>query len=160
MQHYELLFILSIKLNEEGQKKVLGIVTDLIKKEGGEIIKSEGWGKRKLSFQVKHERHGYYYLIEFDLKKDKLDNVDRVLKLASEILRYLIVQAEVKTEEEIEKERRVRERRTAEEEKKLKEKIAAEEKPEEKRPAREKKISLEDLDKKLDEILKEDVLEE
>jgi len=160
MQHYELLTILSIKLNEEEQKKAVEKVIDLIKKEGGQLIKNEDWGRRKLAYQIKHERHGYYFLLELDLLPDKISAIGKVLKLTPEILRYMIVQSKVRTEEEIAKEKRIKDRRIAEEEKKLKEKIAAEEKPVEKKQAREKKISLEDLDKKLDEILKEDVIEE
>lgn len=160
MQHYELLSVLSIKLNEEEQKKAVEKVIDLIKKEGGQVTKNEGWGRRKLAYQIKHERHGFYLLLEFDLMPNKLSVISKFLKLTPEILRYMMVQAKIRTEEEIAKERRIKERRIAEEEKKLKEKIAAEEKPVEKKPAKEKKISLEDLDKKLDEILKEDVIEE
>lgn len=160
MQHYELLSVLSIKLNEEEQKKAVEKVIDLIKKEGGQVTKNEDWGRRKLAYQIKHERHGFYLLLEFDLMPNKLSVISKFLKLTPEILRYMMVQAKIRTEEEIAKERRIKERRIAEEEKKLKEKIAAEEKPVEKKPAKEKKISLEDLDKKLDEILKEDVIEE
>ena len=159
MQHYELLLILSIKLSEEEQKKSLKGVLDLIKKEGGQVTKNEDWGKRKIAFQIKHERHGYYFLIELDLEPAKLKAIEKIFKLTPEILRYTIVKSRIKTKEEIEKEERIKEKRIAEEEEKIKEKMAAEEKAVEKKPAREKKVSLEDLDKKLDEILKEDVLE-
>lgn len=160
MQHYELLFILSVKLNEEGQKKAIKSVLDLIKKEGGQVTKHEDWGKRRMAYQMKSERHGHYFLLEFDLMPDQLKNIERVFKLTPEILRYITVKGKIKTKEQIEKEKRIQERRLAEEEEKIKEKIAAVEKVPKKRPPKEKRLSLEELDKKLDEILKEDILEE
>lgn len=164
MQHYEFLFITSIELDEQGQAAILKKVSDYIIGEGGVISKHENWGSRKLAYEINHKANGFYVLIEFNLEADKLKKLDVKLRLISEILRYLIIKKRVKTEAEVAKEKIIQEKvaakRIAAEEKKgeVREEIK-EEKPkkEEKIKSKDTKISLDDLDKKLDDILKEEI---
>lgn len=159
MQNYELLAIIPVKYNEKEIGSIKTKVLNLIKKHGGIVTKEENLGRLKLGYRIKRENFGYYFLLNFDLEAVNLDKVERELRLMTEILRHLIVKAKVKSKADIEREERIQKRKIAEEEKKMKEEMMVEEEKV-KAPKKEKKITLEELDKKLDEILKEDVLEE
>ena len=150
MQHYELLYIISAKLTEEEIEPVNKQVTDLIEKNEGKITLKEGLGKKKLAYPINHNFHGYYELLEFDLTQEKLAEVDNKIKLTNEILRHQIIKKKVKTEEDVAREKEIMEKiEQKREEKEKKEEVKKEE------PAKEK-LKLEDLDKKLDEILDSD----
>ena len=157
MQHYEMLFISPVQANEKKQneilEKIIGLATSLEMK----ITENKDIGRKKLAYPVKKVVQGYYFLIEFDAEQPQIKKFDRELKLMPDIVRYLIIKKKVKTPEEIRKQKatqeRIRERKIKEEQAELaKEKTEKEEK---KGPV--EKIKLEDLDKKLDEILKEEV---
>jgi len=163
MQHYELLFITSIELDEQVQAAILKKVSDYVTGEGGIISKHENWGSRKLAYEINHKTNSFYVLIEFDLEADKLKKLDANLRLIPEILRYLILKKRVKTEAEVAKEKTIQEKvaakRIAAEEKKeeVKEEIKEEKPKKVKTKPKDTKISLDDLDKKLDDILKEEI---
>jgi len=165
-QHYELLFITSIKLSEQERATALKKVSDLITQAGGQIGQQDSWGNRKLAYEINHEANGFYTLIEFDLEVEKLKKIDVDLRLMPEVVRYLITKKRVKTEADLVKEKMIQEKvaakRVAAETKKEEEKKKEvdEEKSKEEKPKlkdKDKKISLDDLDKKLDEILKEEL---
>lgn len=157
MKHYELLFLTRVALDDKNQEAIVNKVINSITQAGGSISKQEDWGKRKLAYLIDHEQHGWYMLIEFDLAGTALKKIETELRLTPEILRYLMVQKAIKTEEELAKERKIQERIKAREFPKEPEKMKEEIVPEKKGEVKEKKISLEDLDKKLDEILEEDI---
>ena len=98
---------------------------------------------------------GYYFLVEFDLESDKLKNVDKNLRMSSEILRHQIVAKTKRTAEEIKSEKEMVEKKMVE--KKIAEDKAEEQKEEEAKKEA-KKMDLKDLDEKLDKILDTDDL--
>lgn len=165
MQHYELLFIVSLKLNEVERQKLFEKITSVATACGMTITVSKEVGKRRLAYPIKKESQGVYHLIEFNGEQSEVKKFDRELRLTSAILRFVILTKRVKTAEELDREMRLRERiegrrREAEQAALAKEREATREavqKTEGAKPESTKKISLEDLDKKLDEILKEDV---
>ncbi len=164
MQHYELLVILSSKLDQAGEEAAVKKSLDLIAKHQGQVTKQESLGKHKLAYEIKHETYGTYVSVEFDMEQSQLKEVDRQFRLMAEVVRHLIIKKPIKTAAQIAEERMVQEKveqRMARE--RAEEKIASAPPPPAEEPAKpkakdqEKKISLEDLDKKLDDILKEEI---
>lgn len=164
MQHYELYFIMTIRLSEEEQRDLLGKIDKLNSSLGFKTTISKEAGKRRLAFPIKKETQGNYYLIEFDGEQDQIKKLEKELRLMSGILRFVVLKKRVKTAEEIDQEQKIKEKiegrkREAEraelalEQEKIQEEVKQEV---EKKPDTSKKISLEDLDKKLDDILKEE----
>ncbi len=165
MQHYELFYIVSVKLTGDEQKVLLDKISGLVSVMGMTVTANKEVGRRKLSYPIKKEIQGNYFLMEFDGEQSKLKKLERELRLIPDILRFLLLKKHVKTQEEIEREQKIREKiegkkREAEriELAKAKEKVSAtKSETVEKKNDDNKKISLEDLDKKLDDILKEEV---
>lgn len=164
MQHYEALIIISSKITEEELPFVIDKVLTLIKKSGGEITLDKNLGKKKLAYSLKQNRYGFYALVEFNLPPENLKNVEKDLRLLEEVIRYQAVRAKIKTAKELEAER-IKESRAKlerfEEEVKEEKKVEVAPKKMEKEPVLEppkKKISLEELDEKLDKILDDDMI--
>ena len=150
MQHYELLYIITGKLTEEEIEPFNKQVVELIEGSEGKITLNEDLGKKRLAYPINHNHHGYYHLLELDIAPDKLTEIERKIRLTNEILRHQMIIKKIKTAEEIAKEKKILTKIEEKREEKIKE-----EKAEEKEPAKEK-MKLEDLDKKLDEILESD----
>ncbi|MFH1207439.1 MAG: 30S ribosomal protein S6 [Patescibacteria group bacterium] len=164
MQHYELLVIMSSKLDQAGQEAAEKQTLDLITKCQGRVTRHESLGKHKLAFEIKHETNGTYVCVEFDMEQPQVKEIDRQFRLMSDVVRHLIIKKPIKTEAQIAEERMIQEKveqRMARE--RSEEKIAAAAKAPVEEPVKPKakdqgkKISLEDLDKKLDDILKEEI---
>lgn len=132
---YELTYIINPDLSEQEvvtqTDKVAGFINEL----DGEIKKESPIQKRKLSYPIKKEKEGYFISLDFQLSSDKLEKLNHQLKLEKDILRYLIISKKIQ---------KIRPMRV----KKFKERIKVAERPKE-------KVKLEELDKKLEELLKE-----
>lgn len=155
---YELLLILHSSYTIEELKPIIEKINQQIKEQEGQITKSEDLGKLKFAYLIKHESHGYYQLIEFDMPKNNLQSLNSSLSLTSEVLRFLITKKKVKTAAKLKKEKALQEKLAKKKEQEI-EKIITEKEEAKDKPKKEtgkEKISLEDLDKKLDEILDTD----
>jgi len=94
VRRYEVLFIIRPELDEEATEAVIDRVKSVIEKNGAEITKLDKWGKRRLAYEIKHVREGYYVLINFKGEAAVAAELDRVLKIFDEVLRHLIVREE------------------------------------------------------------------
>jgi small subunit ribosomal protein S6 len=153
-----MLYIVSIKfLGEEAT--AIEKVNALLKKFGADITKEDILGKKRLCYPIKATHQGIYVATEFDMNPANLAKLNSNLKLTPEILRHIVVDKRKKTAEELQKEQERQEKILKKTEDKLdKEAEVVEEKVEKKEKEKDKRISLDDLDVKLDEILKNDVL--
>ena len=135
---YELIFItdpLTEKIDAEAPAKVRRFINEL----GGQIRKEDIWEKRKLAYPIKKHLFGFYVIFEFEMEAEKLDELQKQLRLNDDVLRFLIINKEGIKEERP----KIRP---------LKFKTAAPVRPPE---AKGEKVKIEELDKKLEEILKE-----
>lgn len=87
---YEVMFIVNTA-NEEAIKAAVQKVQDTITRIGGTISKVDEWGKRALAYEVKHQREGYYVVVDFEADPAQVKELDRVIKIHEEIIRHLIV---------------------------------------------------------------------
>jgi small subunit ribosomal protein S6 len=134
---YELLF-LSDSLSEKIDQELLGRVRNAVLNFGGEVKKESTREKQKLAYPIKKRLAGFYAIFEFQMPGEKIDELQKQLKLENDILRFLII--------DINKAKSVTAKPRA-----PKPVRHVETKPE----AKGEKIKIEELDKKLEEILKE-----
>ncbi|MFC2172885.1 30S ribosomal protein S6 [Acidobacteriota bacterium] len=90
-RHYETLFIISSKIQDDDIAKVCKTMEELVVKNGGQVTKVEKWGKRKLAFEVKKHRDGYYVLLQSLGPSPMIDELERNMKLTDDVIRFLTV---------------------------------------------------------------------
>ncbi|RJO58930.1 30S ribosomal protein S6 [Candidatus Parcubacteria bacterium] len=155
VQLYDFLAILNSQTEGAGTEKILESIKNSITASGGEIVKTEVLGKRKLAYPVKKQKFGIYVNLNFNLPPAALLKLERDWRLKDEIVRFLSVKIRAKSAKELEEEARIQEKiqarqaRTEAQEKFEKTSAVA--------PKPEKPLSLEDIDKKIEEILEEDI---
>ena len=91
MRKYETVFILDPKLDEGQVKDEIGKVQALISGLDGEVIGVEPAGKRKLTYEIKGNKEGYYTLITFKSKASSIAELERSYKLNENVLRHVVV---------------------------------------------------------------------
>jgi len=162
ISHYELLYILSGDHTIDEAPKLADKIKSIVSDSGAKITYEEDLGKKKLAYPIKRNYHGYYELLEFNLEADKVGALNNVLRLMPEVIRHQIVNKKEKTLEELAAEKKSREAAETRKTEELKKELEATEevRKEEPKPREDKKskLSLEDLDKKLDEILDDTII--
>jgi len=89
---YELTFIVQIDANEDAMQATVDQVKAWVEAEdNGQVIKIDRWGRRRLAYEIDGQREGFYVLFEANIEPDHIPEIERDLKLSSEVLRYLII---------------------------------------------------------------------
>lgn len=159
MKHYELMYIIPLKVGQDDNTEIQEKVHGQLVVEGSKITQEENLGKRKLAYPIANVRHGTYVVTEFDLEPEKLNKIEEWLRLSGDILRYQLIAKKLKSPEQQARERALQE-------KLMKKQLKAEESHKEelyKTDAEAVKVAAEpaelaDLDKKLEEILEQEIV--
>lgn len=94
MRDYELMVIVNPNIENEGVTTVVDRVTQLIGNGSGEVTSIDVWGKRTLAYSIDNYREGVYVLLNVKLPSAALTELERELKLAEHIVRYMIIKVE------------------------------------------------------------------
>ena len=95
MNKYELMIIIDAKLSTDEKDSLFKEVVDTVVKGGGKIINSQVWlDKHRLTFKIKKQHEGTYYLVNFEADGTVINKIEPNLKLNERLLRYLISRVE------------------------------------------------------------------
>ncbi|MDD5252173.1 MAG: 30S ribosomal protein S6 [Patescibacteria group bacterium] len=152
MQKYELLFILPAKYTDAELVEMSNKVKGICENTGVKVTETHHLGRRRLAYPIKNVRNGNYILFYFESDAAAAAKLNDVLRLTTDILRHLVTTRDphlTKIPSLVEEEpRRDRDRD---------ERPARFERPAPPPPPKEK-VNIEELDKKLDQILTEEIL--
>jgi small subunit ribosomal protein S6 len=88
---YESAVLINAALDDEAIKNLIARIKDTITTSGGEIVEVEDWGRKRLAYQVKKSKIGYYSIFRFNSPPDLIPKVERYYQLDENILRYLTI---------------------------------------------------------------------
>ena len=91
MRDYEVLYIVRADFDDDKVQEAVKRVNTLIERSGGTPERTNLWGKRKLAYEVKHQKEGSYVLQDFQLEPERVPELEAGLKITEEVLRHLIV---------------------------------------------------------------------
>ena len=95
MKEYELTVLIHPDL-ESDLETPLGKVRDIVTNAGGEIVKEDNWGKKKLMYRIKREDFAVYVYFDVKLPAEAPLKISNTLNITDEVLRYLLVTVDEK----------------------------------------------------------------
>ncbi len=93
MNKYETIFILSDRTKEKQRKDIFTKIKDYISGNGN-ITKFEELGLKRLAYEVKNCKQGYYYVIEFEGPKEAIYELERLYRINDEVIKFLTIKKE------------------------------------------------------------------
>ena len=154
MKKYEIMYIVPSKYTEGEMDGIIKQVAGIMGSAGAQISDTHNLGKRRLTYPIANQRNGTYILVYFEAEAANILKMDQTLRMTSEVLRHMIVERDphikqiptlIDTEDRHSDEQR--EHRPA---------APIQAKPI--APAKQASVDINELDRKLDEILTEEVL--
>jgi small subunit ribosomal protein S6 len=89
---YEVAVVVRPDSNEEVMNETVEQVKAWIEaNQQGTVNKIDRWGRRKLAYEIDKQREGYYVLFEADIEPVSINELERNLRLATGVLRFLVV---------------------------------------------------------------------
>ncbi len=173
MKHYEIMVLLSGAIEPAAVTTIKTRVEQYLQQAGATITTNLELERRRLAYKVRQQSYGYYCLWQFDAEPAAINAIDQKMRLDNEVIRYLLVEAMPRSADQIkeliagEKYKIVKPTAASVAEAETKTSVTAlteEEKmfasaPVAKQPQPDSsetaKVSMEELDKKLDAILED-----
>jgi len=94
MNYYETLYIVHSALEAGRLKDIVLTVEKSLKENGGELVATEIWGKKKLGYYIDKQKYGTYILIQFKSDGTKNNNFNIQMEHNPSILAYMTVKIE------------------------------------------------------------------
>lgn len=107
---YELALIINPEVSEEETRAVLDRVEQIVATYGGQVVRVNQWGRRRLAYPIERQRDGFYVFIDMILTPETVSELERTLKVSETVLRHMMKKRDSKV---VQKEREEREARAA-----------------------------------------------
>lgn len=91
---YETVFIVRPTLDDESVDRCVNTVEEFIKAQGGNILSTEKKGRKRLSYEVKKLRDGFFVVLRYDVKPAAIAPFKRMIQLNEDIIRSITVTLE------------------------------------------------------------------
>ncbi len=91
---YEMMYIAKPETALEDIANLNEALTKIIETEGGSVVKVEDMGKRKLAYEIKHMKEGYYTLFEIEGSGKEIAELERRMRVNDTIVRFVTVRVD------------------------------------------------------------------
>ena len=93
MNKYESVIIINPNLEAESIKALIEKFSNLIN-SNGTVNSVEEVGKKKLAYEIKKNKEGYYIIINFEAKPELIAELERNYRITDEVLKFIVVKVE------------------------------------------------------------------
>lgn len=91
MRAYELMVIIDSDVDENGVQAVIARVGELVAAGAGNVAKTDLWGRRRYAYPINHKLEGIYVVFEIATPATNLEELDRFLRLADDVVRHKLI---------------------------------------------------------------------
>jgi small subunit ribosomal protein S6 len=94
VRQYELVYILPPDTTEEQAAELHQQIESVVARMNGQIEKSEHWGRRRMAYEIAHQKEGVYVLEVINGSGDLMRELDRRLRVLDQVMRHMIVRVD------------------------------------------------------------------
>ncbi len=91
MRAYELMVIYDGELEDAAVDAAVGRIGEYVAGTSGQIARTDRWGKRRFAYEIAHKHEGYYIVFEILADGGALDDLERQLRLADDVVRHKLI---------------------------------------------------------------------
>ncbi len=92
MRNYELLSIIKPNIDSEEYDKLVSKIEETITSLDGKVSSIDKMGRKKLSYDIKDYRDGYFAVHNFEMEPNQVEKFNRQLRLNENILRVILLE--------------------------------------------------------------------
>lgn len=91
MPLYETVFIARQDVSAKQVEDLAAAFGKIVNDNGGQLKNTESWGLRSLAYKIKKNRKGHYTLMHFDSPHKAIAEMERIMGLNEDVLRFMTV---------------------------------------------------------------------
>lgn len=94
LREYELVYILQPEMDEESVAGINDRLSQVVTERSGSVTTTELWGRRALAYPIGKFFEGQYVMHRFQMPPEAAGEVDRLLRLNENVIRYLLIRTD------------------------------------------------------------------
>jgi len=95
LRNYELLSIIKPNVDSEEYDKIVAKIEETINSLGGKVTTTDKMGRKKLAYDIKDYRDGYFSVHAFEMEPEQVNKFSRQLRLNETIIRTMLLETSV-----------------------------------------------------------------
>src|SRR5690349_24402361 len=93
-RQYELVYILPPETTEQQVAELHDQLQAVVTRMNGAIERTENWGRKRLAYDIGHNKEGVYVLEVINGSGELMKEIDRRLKVLDQVVRHMIVRVD------------------------------------------------------------------
>ena len=91
MRRYETFVIIDPDISQEEREPVIERVKELITQQDGFLVFEDGWGERKLAYEIRKKERGFYVRFDYCGLASLVNEIERYFRIDDRALKYMTV---------------------------------------------------------------------
>lgn len=91
MNFYENVVIFDPSLSDEDQKSLSEKIVSVIQSAGGQLLKIDPWGRRKLAYELNKQKMGIYVLYLFKAPSTAIKKLEEFYKVTDNVIKFMVI---------------------------------------------------------------------
>ncbi len=91
MNIYENVVILNASLSDEEINAAVEKIKDLVSNSGGEALKADLWGRKKLAYEIKKQQKGFYVFFVLKTPAATIKKLEELYKVFDSVIKYMVI---------------------------------------------------------------------
>lgn len=87
---YELGIVVNPDVGDERARATVERITQTVAANGGQVVRVNAWGRRRLSYPIQHHRDGMYFFFDLIMPPTSVVEIERTLRVNEDIIRHLL----------------------------------------------------------------------
>ena len=93
MREYEFVYVIQPDATAEREAEIHQRIDQVVSDNKGRLLLRDDWGKRRLAYEIRKFQKGHYFQVNFLGMGKEVAEIERLMRIDADILRYLSVQA-------------------------------------------------------------------
>jgi len=94
MNKYESMLIARQDLGQSQVNDLVAMLSEAVKKEGGEVVNVDHWGLKSLAYRIKKNRKGYYVVLNICAPAQAIFEYERLARINEDIIRFMTIKVD------------------------------------------------------------------
>jgi len=103
MNIYENIVIFDSSLSDEEAEGTVTKIKGIVTGSGGEVLKVDIWGRRKLAYEIKKQKKGLYVLLLYKTPPETIKKLEDFFRVSDVVIKYMIIKLDTKQIRDLEK---------------------------------------------------------
>jgi len=94
VREYEFVYVIQPDATPEREAEIHQRIDAVVADQKGRFLLRDDWGKRRLAYEIKKFQKGHYFQVNFLGCGKEIGEIERLMRIDSDVLRYLSVLAD------------------------------------------------------------------